>query len=371
MANKEHYEIFLQGPRVWNKWREDNPLIQPDLDGEFIFPFFARKDPNIVLTKGERATSDQNLPFNFSNTSFHKASFESAVFPNANMTNCYLYESDLSSAGFPGADFSGSMIRKAYCSGTDFSNAKFIDCVLNNSTFIGTDFSGAWIEGCNVYGVSAWEVCISDETVQKELFLHRDNFSRKDLKGNSHVAFVDDIALAQFIYFIQQDGGFGKSLKQLNQKSVLLLGKFKDGGLELLRDVADKLRKRNFIPVIFDFNPSENTSIIENVVTMAGLSKFVIANLEGSSVPAELAKITSNFRNPVIAWIHDDKHDSIYAMFQDVIALEHVQYFTYTNSHNLETQLDKALQKTEAYMEELSKHKTVAKGKMDEGRIQE
>lgn len=371
MANKEHYEIFLQGPRVWNKWRADNPLIQPDLDGEFIFPFFARKDPDIVLTKGERATSDQNLPFNFSNTSFHKATFEGAGFPNADMTNCYIYEADLSYARFPGADFSGSMIRKAYCSGTDFSNAQFIDCVLNNSTFIGTDFSGARIEGCNVYGVSAWEVGISDETVQKELFLHRDNFSRKDLNGNSQVAFVDDIALAQFIYFIQQDGGFGKSLKQLNQKSVLLLGKFRDGGLELLRDVADKLRKRNFIPVIFDFNPSENTSIIENVVTMAGLSKFVIANLEGSSVPAELAKITSNFRNPVIAWIHDDKHDSIYAMFHDVLALEHVQYFTYTNSHNLETQLDKALQKAEAYMEELSKHKTVAKGKMEEGRIKE
>ncbi|MBN3519564.1 hypothetical protein JYB62_06070 [Algoriphagus lutimaris] len=89
------------------------------------------------------------------------------------------------------------------------------------------------------------------------------------------------------------------------------------------------------------------------------------SNLEGNSVPAKLAKITSNFRNPVIAWIHCDKHDTIYPMFQDVIALEHVHYFTYTNSSNLETQLDKAIMKAEVYIEEFSNHKTVAKGKME------
>lgn len=369
MANSEHYKIFLQGPIVWNKWREENPMIHPDLDGEFIFPFFARKDQDAPLTKGERAISDWNHPFNFSNTSFHKATFESAVFPKADMTNCYLYEADLSWAGFPEADFSDSMIRKAYCSGADFSDAIFKNCVLNNSTFIGTDFSGAHLEGCNVYGVSAWGIIISDTTVQKELFLHRDNFSGKVIANRENIFLVDDIALAQFVYFIQHDDGFGASLKQLNSRTVLLLGKFKNGGLELLQTVAEKLRSRNYIPIIFDFDPVENKNIIENVTTMAGLSKFVLANLEGSSVPAELAKITSNFRNPVIAWIHDDLHDSVYAMFKDVIALDHVQYFTYTNDENLTTQLDKVIQKAEMYILELSKHKIIAERKLDDGRI--
>ena len=36
MANPEHVEILKQGVDVWNKWREDNRGIRPDLiDGEF------------------------------------------------------------------------------------------------------------------------------------------------------------------------------------------------------------------------------------------------------------------------------------------------------------------------------------------------
>lgn len=372
MANLEHLEIFNRGPKIWNEWRKANPQIEPDLSESFIYPHFARKEKDKQLRKGDITSSDPKNPFNFFRTNFYKSSFESAIFPGADMRECYLYESDFSAAGFPGADFSGSMIRKAYCRGTDFSNAKFVDCVLNNSTFIGVNFSGALIEGCNVYGVSAWEIFMDDKTIQKELFLHRDNFSRKNLaQTGDNPSLVDDIALAQFLYFISQENGFGKSLKQLNKRTVLLLGKFKEGGLELLKSVGEMLRQRNYIPMIFDFDPSEHTNLIENVTTMAGLSRFVLANLEGNSVPAELAKVTSNYRNPLIGWIHDDKHKAVYAMFKDVAALENVQYFTYTNKNNLERQLDKVISKAEQYIQMLSRHSSVANNKLEEGRIQE
>lgn len=371
MANAEHFNLFHQGPKVWNEWRNENPQIEPDLSNEFIYPHFARKEKGRPLHKGDVTSSDPEIPFNFSQTNFHKSSFESAIFPMANMTNCYLYEADMSGAGFPGANFSGSKIRKAYCRGTDFSNATFIDCVLNNSSFIGVNFSGAKIEGCNVYGVSAWEIILDDKTIQKELFLHRDNFSRKDILGiDDSLSFVDDIALAQFLYFIAQENGFGKSLKQLNQRTVLLLGKFKEGGLELLQTVGDILRKWNYIPIIFDFEPSSHTNLIENVVTMAGLSKFVLANLEGSSVPAELAKVTSNFKTPVIAWINEDKKELVYAMFSDIIVMDNVQFFTYTNPHNLESQLAKFIKVAEEYVITMSRKKVIASEKFEAGRIQ-
>ncbi len=369
MANPDHFKLFLQGPKVWNEWRKENPQIEPNLSGEFIYPHFARTNQG-PLRKADVASSDPEIPFNFSRTNFHKSSFESTIFPNADMRECYLYETDMSRAGFPGADFSGSMIRKAYCSSTDFSKAIFVDCVLNNSTFIGTDFSGARLEGCNVYGVSAWEIILDEKTVQKELFLHRDNFSRKDIGLRSDVlSYVDDLALAQFFYFLNQPDGFGKSLKQLNRRSVLLLGKFKEGGLELLKMVGEMLRSRNYIPIVFDFDPSKHSNLIENVTTMAGLSRIVLANLEGGSVPAELARVTANYRNPVIGWIHDNKHESVYAMFKDVIALDNVQYFTYTNEQNLESQLNKFIAKAEEYIEKLSDHSSISNKKFEEGRI--
>lgn len=371
MADQDHFKLFLQGPKVWNEWRNENPQIEPDLSGEFIYPHFARTNKG-PLRKADVASSDPEIPFNFYRTNFHKSSFESAIFPNADMRECYLYETDMSRAGFPGANFNGSKIRKAYCSSTDFSNAIFVDCVLNNSTFIGVNFSGATIEGCNVYGVSAWEIILDDKTIQKELFLHRDNFSRKDIGLSLDVlSYVDDLALAQFFYFLNQPDGFGKSLSQLNRRSVLLLGKFKEGGLELLKTVGEMLRRRNYIPIVFDFDPSEHSNLIENVTTMAGLSRFVLANLEGGSVPAELARVTANYRNPVIGWIHDDKHKTVYAMFKDVAALENAQYFTYTNELNLEIQLDKVIAKAEKYILTLSTHQSIAYQKLEEGRIQE
>ena len=33
MANEEHVEILRQGLHVWNKWRDVNPDIHPDLSG--------------------------------------------------------------------------------------------------------------------------------------------------------------------------------------------------------------------------------------------------------------------------------------------------------------------------------------------------
>jgi len=31
MADPTHLEILLKGPECWNKWREENPAIHPDL----------------------------------------------------------------------------------------------------------------------------------------------------------------------------------------------------------------------------------------------------------------------------------------------------------------------------------------------------
>jgi len=31
MANEEHLKILKQGVEAWNKWREENPDIEPDL----------------------------------------------------------------------------------------------------------------------------------------------------------------------------------------------------------------------------------------------------------------------------------------------------------------------------------------------------
>jgi len=52
----------------------------------------------------------------------------------------------------------------------------------------------------------------------------------------------------------------------------------------------------------------------ETIVTMAGLSKFVVADLSGKSVPQELLAISINFKKPIIAF---SKRKSS-SMFKDI-----------------------------------------------------
>jgi hypothetical protein len=33
MANEEHVALLKQGVEVWNKWRKENPVVRPDLNG--------------------------------------------------------------------------------------------------------------------------------------------------------------------------------------------------------------------------------------------------------------------------------------------------------------------------------------------------
>ena len=39
MANPEHLEILYQGKEVWNRWRDENPEIVPDLSAAYYTNF--------------------------------------------------------------------------------------------------------------------------------------------------------------------------------------------------------------------------------------------------------------------------------------------------------------------------------------------
>lgn len=64
--------------------------------------------------------------------------------------------------------------------------------------------------------------------------------------------------------------------------------------------------------MIFDFARPDNLSLTETVVTMGGLSKFIVVDLSGPSVPAELQSILTQIKKPVIAY------GDAYALFPDL-----------------------------------------------------
>jgi hypothetical protein len=101
-------------------------------------------------------------------------------------------------------------------------------------------------------------------------------------------------------------------LNILNATGVLLLGRFHNGGLERLYSMREWFQSKGYMPMVFDFARPDNLSLTETVVTMAGLSKFVVVDLSGPSVPAELQAILSQIKKPVLAL------GGPYALFPDL-----------------------------------------------------
>ena len=87
-------------------------------------------------------------------------------------------------------------------------------------------------------------------------------------------------ALCQFV------GGpfWGNVSDRIGRKAVLILGRFTPERKEVLDAIREELRKRNYLPLMFDFDRPADRSLIETVVTLGHLSRFVIADITDAKV---------------------------------------------------------------------------------------
>jgi len=125
------------------------------------------------------------------------------------------------------------------------------------------------------------------------------------------------LELAQFVYLLLNHEKLRDVLNTVTEKGVLLLGRFRDGGLELLQAIAAKLREMKYLPIIFDFDRPDNKNYTETIKTLVGLSRFVIADLSGPSVPQELYSTVPHFKIPFVPIIEESRET--YAMFTDLL----------------------------------------------------
>jgi hypothetical protein len=115
---------------------------------------------------------------------------------------------------------------------------------------------------------------------------------------------VDNIKVAQFIYLLLNSQEIREVIDTITSKAVLILGRFSDERKPVLDAIRDELRKHDYLPLLFDFDPTTNQTIIETVKTLAGLSRFVIADLtDARSVPQELQIIDTHCRTVAVRLI--------------------------------------------------------------------
>jgi len=152
---------------------------------------------------------------------------------------------------------------------------------------VGTNFSGATLTGCNVYGVSAWDVNLED-AVQADLRIAQ-------LK-ESFIT-IDNLKVAQFLYLLLNNEEVRAVLDSITSKVVLILGRFSDERKPVLDALRGALRRHpnGYIPVLFDFQPQTDKPVLETMKTLANLARFVIADLtDPHMVRSELGYIVPN-----------------------------------------------------------------------------
>src|SRR3989440_9945911 len=341
MADQEHLEILKQGALVWNQWREEHADIRPDLseadltgvhlsgawlyqtnfyganlsdtyimstnlfESDFRYALLCRADLNHSLL--DRANLSHA---NLREASIYLAHCDSAIFQSADLRKAILLETNfrradfnqadlnqanLSEASFidanlSGADLSDVDLTGAVLSGTNLSGANLSGAYLYRTILVNTNLTGANLSNCFIYGISAWNVHLED-AIQKNLVI--------TLEHEPTIT-VDNLEVAQFIHLLLDHKKLRDVLNSVTQRGVLILGRFGGGGLEVLRAIAAKLREEHYLPIIFDFERPQDRNFTETVKTLTGLSRFIIADLSGPSVPQELYATVPHFKIPFV-----------------------------------------------------------------------
>jgi uncharacterized protein YjbI with pentapeptide repeats len=268
MANREHLTTLRQGVDPWNKWRAENPEIKPDLIA---------------------------------------ADFKDAILNGANLNNVDLQEVDFCRTSLRGAKLIEANLFRADLFHADLTDANLSGSNLSYASLVEADLSKATLSNCRVYGTSAWNLTLVD-TKQSNLVITRENEPQIT---------VDYIEMAQFIYLLLNHQKLRDTINSVTEKGVLILGRFGGGGLEVLRQIAAKLRELRYLPIIFDFERPESRNYTEVIKTLVGLSRFVIVDLSGPSVPQELYATVPNFKIPFVPILEEGRRE--YAMFSDIL----------------------------------------------------
>jgi hypothetical protein len=209
-----------------------------------------------------------------------KADLREADLSEAMLLGANLTAADLSRANLREADLPGASLYGANLSGADLSGAN-----LFKATLIDTNLEGANLTACRVFGISAWNVRLKG-AIQSNLVIT----PRRDSPIQ-----VDNLEVAQFIYLLLNNQKIRSVIDTITSKVVLILGRFTPERKVVLDAIRNELRKRDYLPVLFDFEKPASRNLTEMVSTLAHMARFVIADItDAKSIPQELMAIVPN-----------------------------------------------------------------------------
>jgi len=339
MANANHLEILLSrgepgnpSYRVenWNRWRAANPDLTPDLKGADLKNLYLHgMDLSRADLSGADLSSADLKHSNLSNAllmeaDLTKADLTGATLDGANLSGAILRDAifgdeaipqvrtSCKSANFHAADLTDAEFFRVECHSSDFTDAilrgtSFRNVRLHGVRFLRTDWEGARFVECIVFGVSVWDMS-GTPSAQSHLVVTPDE---------QPIVAIDDLETAQFVYLLLNSKKVRNLIDVMASKAVLILGRFTVDRKPVLDALRNALRSLGYLPMIFDFKKSTQRDFTETIKTLAGLSKFVIADITNpKSSPLELQATVPDYMIPFVTIIHEG--DEPFSMFADL-----------------------------------------------------
>jgi uncharacterized protein YjbI with pentapeptide repeats len=275
MADPNHLRILFSSVEQWNSWRVTENIM-PNLSGADL------------------------IQANLNRADLSGAFLSGADLSQADLSEADLFQADLSEAKLSGAKLCGADLSGANLSGADVSGADLSGADLEMAILVGTMLTKANLTGCFVYGLSAWDVRL-DETIQSNLVI----------TPRGAPTITDNLEVAQFIYLLLNNKKIRQVIDTITSKVVLILGRFTPERKAILDAIRDELRKRDYVPVLFDFEKPSDKTTLETVSTLAHMSRFVIADLtDAKSVLQELQAVApTNPSVPIQPVLHNSQSE--------------------------------------------------------------
>jgi uncharacterized protein YjbI with pentapeptide repeats len=345
-----------QDGSLWNRWREEQKIDQPDLRGadlrglvlnEVNLQFAnlrgallsnARLTASLDHARLEGAdlsrarlwscrldetqlqsTDCRHVEFrgsrivasNFSHARLQGADFErcyleDTFFDDADLSAANFYQADLWMAYLRRATLNGASLRGANLHRANLAGASLVGCDLSRAVLVDAAIEDAQIHDCNVYGVSAWGLVRSEKTSQRNLRISA------AAEAPLH---VDDLEVAQFISLMVRNPRIRDVIDTISRSGVLILGRFTPERKAVLDELRIQLRERGYVPMIFDFDKPVQRDFEETVKVLAGLSRFVIVDITNpSSSPLEIHATVPEYMIPFVPIIQ--RGEKPFSMFE-------------------------------------------------------
>jgi hypothetical protein len=216
-----------------------------------------------------------------------QADLAGAKLAGANLAWADLEGADLQGAKLMGANLAGANLREADLTGADLRGAD-----LSNVALVKTHLERANLANCRIYGISAWDVTLDAQTQQQDLIITP--------YGQPSIT-VDNLEVAQFVYLLLRNEKIRHVIDSITSKVVLILGRFRPKRKAVLDALREELRKRDRLPVIFDFNKPARRDTHETITTLARMARFIIADItDPKSIPQELVSIVEQLPSVVV-----------------------------------------------------------------------